>query len=67
MTLGFTQWLRLLPSALFPGLASRRGIPPLRLSGLGARDVADLNLPPGMASRLSARSAAEDLRRRPFR
>ena len=62
MTLGLTHWLRLLSSVFVPGRVSGAELPQLDLTRLSARDIADLNLPPGLA----ARREAEDLRRRVF-
>lgn len=62
MTLGISHWLHLLSSVFVPGHAARGALPRLDLGRLSARDIADLNLPPGM----SARREAEDLRRRVF-
>lgn len=65
MTLGLDQWLRLLGNFL-PGSGISRAIPRLDLSRLAPRDIADLNLPPDMLSRLEARRAG-DLRHREHR
>lgn len=65
MTLGLDQWLRLLGN-FFPGTGVSRAIPRLDLSRMAARDIADLNLPSDVLSRLEARRAG-DLRHRGHR
>mgnify|MGYP003382267016 CR=1 FL=1 len=65
MTLGLGQWLRLLG---FFGRTSplRHSVPPLDLKRLGARDIADLNLPQDVVTKLEAWHADEK-RLRSFR
>lgn len=63
MTLGLDQWLRMF-AAILPGAVSRRAVPPLDLASLGARDIADLNLPPEVAGRLQSSHDAREQRRR---
>ena len=58
MTFGLSRLLRFRA----PMRHANRAIPPLDVSGWGARDIADLNLPPREAARLTGRAAA-DLRR----
>ena len=55
MTLGLSQFLRFRKSSPH----TNRLIPPLDIGGWGARDIADLNLPPREALRLAGREAAE--------
>lgn len=66
MTLGLDHFRYFLRSGLPSSGASGRAVPPLDLRRLGARDLADLNLPDEVASRLGARHNAEELRRRVF-
>lgn len=62
MTLGLGQWLRLLGLSV-PNTSYRPRIQALDVSRLPARDIADLNLPVDVLSRLGARQAGEDRRR----
>jgi hypothetical protein len=64
MTLGL-EWLRLI-ALRFVTHGRRRALPRLDIERLSARDIADLNLPRSMLSRLDA-SEAEEQRRRVYR
>ena len=65
MTVGLSRWLRGFVCAVrFTSEQSSRE-QPQRLDhlALSERDLADLNLPPHVASRLRARETIEDMRR----
>ena len=62
MTLGLDLWLRLF-ARFVHGRAARRPVPPLDLGRMSHRDIADLNLPPGVLARFAQRQA-EDMRQR---
>jgi hypothetical protein len=71
MTIGFSRWLRAVAcAARLPTCRSahsaRSRITALDLRRLSARDLADLNLPEDVASRLVAQ-AAEEARRSAWR
>lgn len=63
MTIGLYRWLRFVAASAFPVLF-RNPKPGLGRLPLGARDLADLNLPEDIRSRLEARGGVENLRRR---
>ncbi len=63
MTLGLTEFLRLLATCRSWG-PPMRGVTPLDLHQLSARDLADLNLPSAIAARLEAKRVEDAMRNR---
>lgn len=63
MTIGLDRWLRFVAASAFPVLFQSPQ-PRLGRLPLGARDLADLNLPEDVRARLEARSGVEARRRR---